>query len=352
MSSLLFIVLFLLIQTLVLFAASSEDIDAANMEAMEEALKGAIQLDFSLYNKNDEFYISILTEDGYKICDGKLSKSMFDEITCSYDKNILKHGDNVFFVTVYSTKRKEIVMQTTTHFYYSGGNDTKTKLMKLIKSPKVLWSASAATALGSTGLVYYKFTHPKAPTTNNRKKPQNDKKTPFDKQKSKQSSSNTISPRFPAFPFSSSTSTTSSGSSSSTTSKSPQTKSSPMRALSTAAAICGSGLLMLLSGRRGNNGGTGGNNGGSSSIPTNPNPYYNNPAISQTKQRLLDIIRHIQNFLHNNDGELFQRRALTSTVILSVQALFIFGKRLMFNRLFGVQLQNIPPNEYFQPFRY
>lgn len=125
------------------------DVKEAKVAAVENALKMAVQLDFSLYNKNEEFYISILTEDGYKICDGRLSKAMLEKIECAYDKAMLRRGDNIFFITVFSTKKKEIVMQTTSHFYYDGPVQSPlvSQIANAMKNPMVVGSLAAGGSL-------------------------------------------------------------------------------------------------------------------------------------------------------------------------------------------------------------
>lgn len=95
-------------------------VHAVSGHDVEDALKDAIEIDFSIYNRNDEFYITILSEEGYTICEGKVSRTILDQIHCAYDKDVIKYGDNLFFITIYSLKKKEIVAQKTTHFYYDG----------------------------------------------------------------------------------------------------------------------------------------------------------------------------------------------------------------------------------------
>ena len=118
--SLQLILVVLLYTTLLItfFSVSS----AGQGKDVEHALKDAIEIDFSIYNRNDEFYITILSEEGYTICEGKVSRTILDQIHCAYDKDVIKYGDNLFFITIYSLKKKEIIAKKTTHFYYDGHN--------------------------------------------------------------------------------------------------------------------------------------------------------------------------------------------------------------------------------------
>ncbi|KAJ1440571.1 hypothetical protein B484DRAFT_443345 [Ochromonadaceae sp. CCMP2298] len=92
--------------------------DNSGEQSLEDAIKGSLSLDFSVYNKDDELYVNIINEDGYRICDGKISRRNLEQIRCTYDKDLLRYGDNTFFITVYSTKTNNIILQTTSHFFY------------------------------------------------------------------------------------------------------------------------------------------------------------------------------------------------------------------------------------------
>ena len=85
---------------------------------------GAISLDLSIYNQDDEFYINVLTAEGDYICDGYFSRAQLDRIRCNYDRSILKNGDNAFHVTIYSKDTKEIILETVSHFFYTGSVGT------------------------------------------------------------------------------------------------------------------------------------------------------------------------------------------------------------------------------------
>jgi hypothetical protein len=91
-----------------------------DLNQMRAALEESIEIDFSIYDSNDEFYVTILSEDGYTLCEGKISRDQSStNLACQgVDESILRYGDNLFFVTIYSLKKKEIYSQKTKHFYY------------------------------------------------------------------------------------------------------------------------------------------------------------------------------------------------------------------------------------------
>ena len=119
-------------------------------EKFEEAIKDSIALDFSIYNRDEEFYINIISEDGYKICDGRISRSSLDEISCIYDKELLRHGDNTFFITVYSTRRNNIVLQTTSHFFYDEEYSFLERVKTLAKNKKTWLTLGVAGGGGAS----------------------------------------------------------------------------------------------------------------------------------------------------------------------------------------------------------
>jgi len=48
--------------------------------------KGTITLGFSIFDQDEEFYVTILSSDGVKICDGNFSRYELESIACPYEK--------------------------------------------------------------------------------------------------------------------------------------------------------------------------------------------------------------------------------------------------------------------------
>ena len=47
---------------------------------------GSINLSFSIFDEDEEFYVRIQSEDGQKICDGIFSQHELENINCPYEK--------------------------------------------------------------------------------------------------------------------------------------------------------------------------------------------------------------------------------------------------------------------------
>lgn len=83
--------------------------------------EGSLSLELKIKNREEQYYIIVSTEDGsVQLCDKLFSVANGDNVQCSYDKNILKHGDNQFLITIFSVDKKKIVLRTSAHFYYEG----------------------------------------------------------------------------------------------------------------------------------------------------------------------------------------------------------------------------------------
>lgn len=131
---------------------------SASSQMLEDVLKGSISLDFSIYNRDEELYIHIINEDGYLICDGKINHSINEneKINCIYDTDLLKNGDNTFFITVYSVRKNNIVLQTTSHFYYNKGLlSYQSKIINNIIKNKNKWMIVAISILVGSSTTYY-----------------------------------------------------------------------------------------------------------------------------------------------------------------------------------------------------
>eukprot|EP00600_Ochromonadales_sp_CCMP1393_P000188 CAMPEP_0174985466 /NCGR_PEP_ID=MMETSP0004_2-20121128/18355_1 /TAXON_ID=420556 /ORGANISM="Ochromonas sp., Strain CCMP1393" /LENGTH=592 /DNA_ID=CAMNT_0016238113 /DNA_START=67 /DNA_END=1845 /DNA_ORIENTATION=+ len=120
---------------------------AESEQSLEDAIKGSLTLDFSIYNRDDELYINIINEDGYRICDGRISRRNIEQIKCTYDKDLLRYGDNTFFITVYSTKSNNIILQTTSHFFYDHSPTFVSKAIGFLKRKKKIIIGAVPVAL-------------------------------------------------------------------------------------------------------------------------------------------------------------------------------------------------------------
>ena len=80
--------------------------------------QNAIALELIIYNRDEEFYVNIKSEEAKTICEGSFSRFSTDRVKCSYDTTVLKDGDNSFRVTIRSETTKEIVFDTISHFFY------------------------------------------------------------------------------------------------------------------------------------------------------------------------------------------------------------------------------------------
>lgn len=87
---------------------------------IKNSLHESIELDFSVYDSKDEFYVTVLSEDGYALCDGRVSRdSGHTNLTCKgVNESKLRYGENIFFITIYSLKKKEIYSQKAKYYYY------------------------------------------------------------------------------------------------------------------------------------------------------------------------------------------------------------------------------------------
>lgn len=84
--------------------------------ALEDAIIESVQLDFRV-RRDDELFITIVTDDGYKLCDGRISGiASLDQIACTFDPELFERPEIFMMTTVYSMTRKEIVSQTPARF--------------------------------------------------------------------------------------------------------------------------------------------------------------------------------------------------------------------------------------------
>lgn len=86
-----------------------------------ESAQNSIALELVIFNRDEEFYVKIVSETDETICEGRFSRFSADRVKCSYDTSILNDGDNSFHVTIRSVATNEIVLDTTSHFFYEAG---------------------------------------------------------------------------------------------------------------------------------------------------------------------------------------------------------------------------------------
>lgn len=87
---------------------------------MDDILSDSITFDLHVTDRNDELHVNIINEDGFLICDGRISSIQQNgpPINCVHDTKLLKNGENTLFITVFSTRRNSIILQTTRRFNY------------------------------------------------------------------------------------------------------------------------------------------------------------------------------------------------------------------------------------------
>lgn len=90
--------------------------------ALQETIKDALSIDLSLYNREEELFVNVINQDGYRICSAKINKHSHGDLDCKKDG--LRGGDNTFFVTLYSLKNKTILKEAVTHFHYDNMDST------------------------------------------------------------------------------------------------------------------------------------------------------------------------------------------------------------------------------------
>ncbi len=84
---------------------------------------GALSMELTVKNNDEQYYVIVVSEEGVKICDKIFSAVNGDNVKCSYDKTMLKHGDNTFIITIFSVEKKKIVLRTKSHFFYEGNKN-------------------------------------------------------------------------------------------------------------------------------------------------------------------------------------------------------------------------------------
>lgn len=96
-------------------ATFEEESEAAEI-ALEDAIIESVKLDFRV-KRNDELFITIVTDDGHKLCDGRISGvASLDQISCTFDPELFERPEIFIMTTVYSMSRKEIVSQNPARF--------------------------------------------------------------------------------------------------------------------------------------------------------------------------------------------------------------------------------------------
>ncbi|RYH13650.1 hypothetical protein EON65_35120 [archaeon] len=326
--------------------ASVKSVAAAEDDAIQQALEKGVQIDFSMFNKHNELNIEVITEDGYQMCNGKVSKTGSSQVMCNYGKEMLRHGNNTIFVKVTSTKTNEIVSQSTKQFYYEGTVDQKG--MALFEHP---WVFLGGAAVGTGSFLLYAFknqaSHPfmkPKPSFGNAYQPG----PPYNPSKpvaKLQAKAQQIKPpakslASPVKPLPKPPTTTATqparsfwGSFSATKAKSFSPSERTKDALLGAAALLGSAVV-LLSGNK----------------PTKPVPTSTlvalrgkveevNLQISGAQQQLQTNIKSkcsdVMQKLKLNDSEVTKKRAALSTALLLLQSAVLLAQKIILRRFEG-----------------
>jgi hypothetical protein len=87
-------------------------------QQLEEVVRKSISLDFSIFGRNESYFINIINQNGYRICSGTVDRNAMKQVDCKYNTEHLNYGDNTFYITIYSKKTNAIVFETTSGFHY------------------------------------------------------------------------------------------------------------------------------------------------------------------------------------------------------------------------------------------
>jgi hypothetical protein len=130
-------------------ASDSTEKTYSSDASMDDILSDSITFDLHLTDRNDELHVNIINEDGFLICDGRISSIQQNgpPINCVHDTKLLKNGENTLFITVFSTRRNSIILQTTRRFNYIKPVLPLVKKKHLVKALKY-----AVTGLIVTGI--------------------------------------------------------------------------------------------------------------------------------------------------------------------------------------------------------
>lgn len=318
---------------------------ATEDNAIQQALEKGVQIDFSMFNKHNELNIEVVTEDGYQMCNGKVSKTGASQVVCNYGKEMLRHGNNTIYVKVTSTKTNEIISQSTKQFYYEGTVDQKG--MALFDHP---WVFMGGAAVGTGSFLLYAFKHMPRPIMKPKPsfgyayqaKPAYSPPKPVVKPQAKvQQAAKPLATQVKAKPLAKAPTRTESkpagsfwGSSSNTKTKSVSPSERTKDALFGAAALAGSALLLLA-----------GNKQPSKPVPTSPLVALRgkvgevNVQLSSAHQQLQTNIKtkcdDVVQKLKLNDPQATKKRAAFSTVLLLLQSAVLLAQRTILRRFGG-----------------
>ena len=108
------------VSTVTTVSSGSSDKTYGSDASMDDILSDSISFDLHVSDRNDELHVNIINEDGFLICDGRISSIQQNgpPINCVHDTKLLKNGENTLFITVFSTRRNSIILQTTRRFNY------------------------------------------------------------------------------------------------------------------------------------------------------------------------------------------------------------------------------------------
>ena len=68
------------------------------------------------------FYVRVISDHGYKVCDGTFVFTDLETFSCPYDNTALVQGHNTFYITIMSADKKDTILETETTLWY----DTET----------------------------------------------------------------------------------------------------------------------------------------------------------------------------------------------------------------------------------
>ena len=118
---LLLVVCLLLGKTASLKYLKDEDVRLKVFSPVSEVDQRAVDLELKNNNQDEEFLVSIVSENGAKIYEGQF----INKVKCTYNTRNLKDGDNTFHITIRSVETNEIVFHAIHHFVYESKSAVK-----------------------------------------------------------------------------------------------------------------------------------------------------------------------------------------------------------------------------------
>lgn len=138
--------------------AADEDMHVRLTDQQPDQPSGSLPLQLDLYlpQQEEDSYLLISTESGQPLCNGAFSRDN-NQFLCNYDKQLLKHGDNIIHIMVLSKDGKRVVSATATHFFYGNSEPVVVPLLwprrALVGGGLLLLGAGAGGAAYNRGLL-------------------------------------------------------------------------------------------------------------------------------------------------------------------------------------------------------